>query len=158
MIKDFSLSSFVGGALVGVLLAGVWFFGNNATLMLMPPQQELSSTSSNTATSSDAVSVSDQQSGSAVTVDSLTVPPPGVWIAVRELERNDLGNVLGAVRVSGPQSNISVPLLRATEPGRTYAVELYRDDNNGAFAPGLNSVYVDFTTGSRVVVYFKTTD
>ena len=87
----------------------------------------------------------------------MTVPPPGVWVAVREVQGGDLGNVLGAARASGPRSNLSVPLLRATEPGHSYAVELYRDDNGGAFDPSVNSVYVDFTTGARVVEYFTTT-
>ncbi len=86
------------------------------------------------------------------------VPPPGVWVAVRETSGRDLGNVLGATRVVGPHSNIEVSLLRPTEPNRTYAVELYRDDNNGAFDPAVNSVYVDFDTGARVVAYFTTTD
>jgi hypothetical protein len=93
-----------------------------------------------------------------VLIASLTVPPPGVWVAVRELSAGELGNVLGAVRVGGPRSNVSIPLLRATEAGHQYAVELYRDDNNGVFDPAVNSVYVDFGTGARVVVYFKTTD
>ena len=102
--------------------------------------------------------MSDQAAGSAVIVDSVTVPPPGVWVAVRETGGDTLGNVLGAMRVGGPRMNVSVPLLRATEPGHTYAVQLYRDDNNGLFDPTLNSVYVDFTTDARVVVYFKTTN
>jgi hypothetical protein len=81
-----------------------------------------------------------------------------VWVAVREVVGDELGNVLGAVRVSGPKSGVSVPLLRATEPGRSYAVQLYRDDGNGAFDVVVNSVYVDFDTGARVVAYFTTAE
>lgn len=89
-------------------------------------------------------------------MESVTVPPPGVWVAVREVQGNDLGNVLGAARAAGPRSNLSVPLLRATKAGRQYAVELYRDDNGGSFDPAANSVYVDFDTGARAVAYFTT--
>ncbi len=157
MIERFSLTSFVAGVIIGVLLVGAWLLGTNSALMPIPSGS--TSTGANATTSSSgAVAVSDQAAGSAVIVDSVTVPPPGVWVAVRETGGDTLGNVLGAMRVGGPRMNVSVPLLRATEPGHTYAVQLYRDDNNGLFDPTLNSVYVDFTTDARVVVYFKTTN
>lgn len=93
-----------------------------------------------------------------MTIESVTVPPPGVWVAVREVNGTDLGNVLGAERVVGPHGNITVSLLRPTEPNRSYAVQLYRDDNSGNFDPAINSVYVDFDTGARVVAFFNTTE
>ena len=93
-----------------------------------------------------------------VTVESVTVPPPGVWVAVREMNGNELGNVLGAAWVNGPKSEVSVSLLRATKPGSSYAVQLYRDDGTGVFDSSINSVYVDFDTGTRVVAYFTTTE
>ena len=156
MMKRFSPGSVILGLMLGALLVGAWFFGNISALTSIPPTATASAP--NSAPESGAITVSDQAAGSTVTIDSLTVPPPGVWAAVREINGNDLGNVLGAVRVGGPRTSISVPLLRATEPGRPYAVELYRDDNNGAFDPALNSVYVDFDTGTRVVAYFRTTN
>lgn len=160
-MKEFSLSSFVAGVMLGVILVGVYFLNDGTALPSYPFLQDQSYTSSTTSTSlttetSGTVSVSDQLSGNIVFVDSVTVPPPGVWIAVREMSNGDLGNVLGAVRVSGPRSTVSISLLRATEPGRQYAIELYRDDANGAFDPLNNSVYVDFDTGAPVVAYFKT--
>jgi hypothetical protein len=109
------------------------------------------------ATLSGAISVQNQSPGESVAIESVTVPPPGVWVAVREVQGTDLGNVLGAARVGGPRSNFSVSLLRATEPGHTYAVELYRDDGSGNFDLANDSVYVDFDTGQRVVAYFTTT-
>ncbi len=142
------------GVMLGALLVGAWFLGSDSALT--PPPPAVTTSTLNSGPESGAVTVSDQGSGPTVTIDAITVPPPGVWIAVREMDGNNLGNVLGAVRVGGPRTNVSVPLLRATEPGRSYAVELYRDDNNGAFDPALNSVYVDFDTGTRVVAYFKT--
>ncbi len=107
---------------------------------------------------SGAVSVSDQVAGASVLVDSVTVPPPGVWVTVQETRGNTLGNVLGATLVNGPISNVVVSLLRNTEPNRTYAVVLYRDGGNGGlFDLKTDSVYVDFDSGKRVVVPFKTT-
>lgn len=156
MTKRFSMSSFVAGIMCGALLAGAWFFGGNSALMPVP-SSSLLATSTESMPESGAISVADQPSGDTVVVESITVPPPGVWVAVHEMQGNNLGNVLGAARTSGPRSNFSVPLLRATEPGRSYAVELYRDDANGTFDLAKDSVYVDFDTGARVIAYFTTT-
>lgn len=158
MTTFFSYKSFIAGVVVGILLSGIWFLSSNPALLSATTDQTASTVATSTGAQSGAVAVSDQAAGTAVLIDSVTVPPPGVWIAVREMNGTDLGNVLGALRVGNPQSNVSVPLLRATEPGRDYAVELYRDDNGGAFDPSVNSVYVDFDTGARVVEYFKTTE
>ena len=144
--------------MVGVLVAGVWFFGDTAALLSLTSSSPLATTTDSSLIESGAVSVADQPSGESVVVESITVPPPGVWAAVREMNGRDLGNVLGATRVVGPRGNITLSLLRATEPGRSYAVQLYRDDNGGDFDPSVNSVYVDFDTGARVVSYFTTTE
>jgi hypothetical protein len=156
MMNHFSMSSFVAGVMLGVLLAGAWFFGDNFTFAPIS-SSTFTSTSTKPTQESGAISVSNQPSGDIVIVESVTVPPPGVWIAVREMNGNDLGNVLGAERVSGPRSSVSISLLRATVPDHLYAVELYRDDGNGIFDTTTNSVYVDFTTGAPVIVYFTTT-
>ena len=157
MKRPFSTSSFATGLILGIVLASAWFLGNqNAST---PPSSSASvATSTVPALSgSNAISVSNQAAGATVFVESVTVPPPGVWIAVREMNGNNLGNVLGAVRAGGPRSNISVPLLRATEPGRTYAVELYRADSTDTFDLNTLSVYIDFDTGEPVIAYFTTT-
>lgn len=150
------MSSFVAGVMLGALLVGAWSFGKD--FVLIPASSSILTTSieKSSAPESGAVSVTDQPAGSEVVVESVTVPPPGVWVAVREMNGNDLGNVLGATRVSGPRSNVVIQLLRATEPGRSYAVELYRDDGIGTFDLATDSIYIDFDTGARVVAYFKT--
>ena len=162
MMQRFSTSSFVAGVMLGALLAGAWFFRSDTdTMSLTTSPVSATTTSESTESSvpeSGAVSVTNQPAGPNVTIQSVTVPPPGVWVAVREMNGHDLGNVLGATRVVGPHSSIMISLLRATEPDRSYAVELYRDDNGGAFDPSTNSVYVDFDTGARVVAYFSTTE
>lgn len=151
--------SFVAGLMLGVLLAGAWFLGDGVSAYI-PGQtaSRLATSTENLLRASGAISVADQPAGESVAIESVTVPPPGVWVAVREVIAGDLGNVLGAARVSGPRSGFSVPLLRPTESGRSYAVQLYRDDSGGAFSPATNSVYVDFDTGARVVTYFNTTN
>ncbi|MFA6414659.1 MAG: hypothetical protein WCV89_01535, partial [Candidatus Paceibacterota bacterium] len=156
MTKYFSMSSFVAGIMLGVLLTGGWFLsGDSSFIPLLEPSSRTATTTTNSRERSTAISVADQSAGMTVMAESVTVPPPGVWIAVREVNGNDLGNVLGAARVGGPRTAVSIPLLRATEPGYTYAVLLYRDDHDGAFDPLLNSVYVDFDTGARAVSYFS---
>ncbi|MCR4333936.1 MAG: hypothetical protein NUV60_02925 [Patescibacteria group bacterium] len=155
MTEHFSTSSFIAGVMLGALLVGAWYFGTSPEA-LSPASTTLPALKGTPLSESGAVSVTDQPSGESVIIESITVPPPGVWVAVREVNGADLGNVLGAARVVGPHSSVVVPLLRPTESARVYAVELYRDDNNGAFAPAINSVYVDFDTGTRVVSYFTT--
>ena len=154
MMQRFSLGSFVAGVILGALLAGAWFVGGNPELFSTRPSTDESTQTSK----SGIVSVADQRAGLEVVVESVNVPSPGVWVAVRETVGSDLGNVLGAARVGGPRTGISVTLLRATEPNRSYAVELYRDDNEGVFDAATNSVYIDFDTSASVVAYFKTTE
>lgn len=150
------MGSFVTGFMVGAVCIAAWFVGTDTPLALFPSSEIPATTTKKTYTDSGAISVADQVSGTLVTIESVTVPPPGVWVAVREMQGDDLGNVLGASRVSGPQSNISISLLRATEPGFSYAVQLYRDDGNGEFDLATDSVYVDFATGAPAVARFAT--
>ncbi|MFI5260759.1 MAG: hypothetical protein ACHQU0_03125 [Candidatus Paceibacteria bacterium] len=159
MMKYFSMGSFVGGFMLGALFVGSWLYGNDSSLtsFLQPSAGYHAGASKAAAEESRAISVNDQPAGLSVTLESVTVPPPGVWVAVREVNGADLGNVLGAVRVNGPRSSISVPLLRATEPGLSYAVELYRADSE-VFDLATNSVYIDFASGAPVIAHFTTTN
>jgi hypothetical protein len=158
MIKNFSLSSFVFGLMCGIVLIGVWSLAGRDPLhfpALSVPEAPLTHDAQAASDNSIAV-VDDQAAGLQVEIESVTVPPPGVWAAVREMDGSDLGNVLGAVRVKGPQTQVSVPLLRRTEAGASYAVELYRDNGDDQFDLANDSVYVDFDSGSPAVTYFKT--
>ncbi len=160
-MMKFSTWSFVAGVMLGALLSGAWFLGGGNSIIQSIPASSSSSVAISTepmTQKSGALSVANQSSGDTVAVESVTVPPPGVWVAVRELNGNNLGNVLGAARVAGPHSDVSISLLRSTEADHSYAIELYRDDNNGAFDPSVNSVYVDFNTGAPVIGYFSTTN
>lgn len=159
MTQAFSTVSFLAGIAIGIVVTSAWFSSNDTFNLFTPePPKEATTTTQMVTIPSGAVSVADQSSGDTVIVESVTVPPPGVWVAVREVNGTDMGNVLGAAHVSGPRSNVHVPLLRATEPNKQYAVELYRDDASTTFDVTRNSVYVDFDTGNRAVSYFTTTN
>ena len=163
MSRFFSPSSFAAGILIGALLGYAWALGGAPLSVLTSsnpglPASGLQNPSSST---SGAVSVASQKAGDSVLVTSVTVPPPGVWVAVRDVigtgSSSDLGNVLGAARVPGPESNVTVPLLRPTLPAERYAIQLYRDNGDGVFDLSDDSVYVDLDTGERVVAYFIAT-
>ncbi len=172
-MKTFSTQTFIGGLIAGILLSVAWFYGNASwgaalvpkpaqTAMTAAPQipATLTSATSTATSTSAALSVTDQPAGGTVQIESVTVPPPGVWIAIREVSAGALGNILGAARAGGPRSRVSVPLLRATMPGRTYAVELYRPANatSTVFDLKTASVYVDLTSSRPVIAYFNTID
>ena len=156
-MKHFSTHSFVAGFMLGALLVGAWWFGSDNPPLAFRAKTERHAPQA-PAPHSDAVSVADQRAGSEVVVDSVSVPSPGAWVTVREMNGDELGNVLGAVRVNGPRNDVTVPLLRATVPGFTYAVELYRDDGDGAFDLSADSVYVDFVTGAPIIARFAASD
>lgn len=171
-MKTFSTQTFISGLVGGILLSIIWFYGNaswsaalapnpstNATTTA-PTTATLTNATSSSQSTSAALSVADQAAGKSVAVESVTVPPPGVWVAVREVNAGTLGNVLGAARAGGPRTNVTIPLLRATLPGRTYAAELYRpaDATSTRFDLQTSSVYVDLNSGKPVIVYFNTID
>ena len=156
MIANFSMNSFVAGVMSGALLTAAWFF--NGSIFLTPFSSSTQSALEKQIPESGAISVANQSAGMEVIVESVTVPPPGVWVAVREVIGNNLGNVLGATRVTSPRSNLPISLLRATEPSLSYAVQLYRANGDGVFDLTTDSVYIDFTTGMPVIEHFTATN
>ncbi len=154
MFSNFSLQSFASGVALGIVLSVAWLTGGPETYLRQDPPSSVQA-GNEVPPESGAITVVLQKAGASVTIESLTVPPPGVWVAVRDVAGKELRNVLGAVKVGGPKTHFSIPLLRETVPGKLYAVELYRDDSSGTFNPNL-SAYVDFDTGKRVTAYFKT--
>lgn len=150
-------SAFILGTLAILLIALGWFFGtSDANDFPFGEKKEATGHVRGSSSENEAVVVADQPAGSGVLVDEVRIAPPGVWIAVHETVGERLGNILGAARTHGPASGVTVPLLRATLPGRTYAVVLYRDNGDGAFDHTTDSVYVDFERGERVAATFVT--
>lgn len=139
------------GFLIGVIATSFWFSDRTPGRL-----DDARSANSAAETSQNVVTISDQQAGSYVIVDSVNVPAPGVWVAIKEMQGNNLGNVLGANRIFAAAKNVTVNLLRSSLPGQTYAVVLYRDDGGGEFDVHKNSAYVDFDSGKSIVTYFKT--
>jgi len=79
------------------------------------------------------VSVTGQAAGDSVLVEEVSLEQSG-WIVIHELIEGNMANALGAVRRdAGMHSDVIVPLLRATETGKSYAVVLYADNGNGVF-------------------------
>lgn len=147
------------GFFIGLAVAGAWFFDANLRTM-QDEHHDAEDTSAPVVHQSSGgtlVLVSDQVAGEVVLVNEVEVTAPGVWVAVAETRNGEVANVLGAARVPGPSKHISVSLLRQTLPGQTYAIVLYRDDGDGVFDLYADSVYVDWNSGKRVVVLFKTT-
>jgi hypothetical protein len=142
----FLISSFF--FLLGIFIATFWFTEGTV------PQTPTTAKSSDTGIAK-IITVSDQQAGAYVIVDSVDVPAPGAWVAVKEIVGDQLGNVLGANSVTGPAKNVTVNLLRSSLPGQSYAVVLYRDDGDGEFDVHKDSAYVDFDSGKSVIAYFK---
>jgi hypothetical protein len=150
--------AFVAGLLVGAFAALLWFpDARLPDVFTFNTKVPSSATGTHQQLVSTAVKVEDQPAGSSVSVAAVTVPAPGVWVAVAEYRDGDLSNILGAQRVPAPATAVTVDLLRSTLPGSAYAVVLYRDNGDGVFDQNTDSVYVDFDTGERVVAPFMTT-
>lgn len=155
MAKAFSPASFFFGCVIGAALVLAWYLGES-NLFDAYDTSTTRPVSESIPDPSGAVTVHDQLAGESVLVESVTVPPPGVWVAVREVNGSTLGNVLGATRVGGPQLDVRIALLRQTVANHAYVVQLYRDDGDGEFNVTKDSAYVDFDSGKTVIAPFKT--
>lgn len=101
------------------------------------------------------IDVENQLPGDEVMVSSVFIDQMG-WVTVRENERGNLGNVLGARRLDeGNNFSVVVPLQRNTEPGQIYHITLYIDDGDRQFDIE-NDLLVFTEEGELVVSSFKT--
>ncbi len=141
--------SIVIALLIGIGL--IWFVIGKASV---PAPEETAA--EDTGDMSRMLHANSQAAGSSVTVETREMPDADVWVAVQEMRSGELSNVLGAAKVLPNQAWVTVPLLRDTVSGATYAVVLYRDDGDKAFDLYKDSIYVDFDSGERVVSLFKT--
>jgi hypothetical protein len=145
------------GFIVGAGVVGLWSLQSKIPGLTLGENTDDKHEEEPTSTSA-LLSISDQPAGETVTVSSVSVPAPGVWVAIQE-EGNDgaLLGVLGAARVRFQSTDVVVSLLRATEAGKKYVAVLYRDDGDDLFLLDKDSVYVDFESGERVLSSFATT-
>ncbi len=138
----------IGGAIVLVLaVAGWWFFTGapeeEAATNINPTLSENTGSTGTTSGTTDGrptvgvntgeeVHVDNQPAGDSVRVVEARLSRVS-WIAVRD----DL-RIYGAARVTPPigggtMTDITVPLLRNTEAGKTYKVVVYADDGDLVF-------------------------
>lgn len=135
-----------GVVVVALALGGWWFFTGAATNSIDDDTVTPSEKSTETGTTSsvsdgrptvgaqtgEEVRADDQPAGDNVRVVEARLARVS-WIAVRDDMR-----IYGAARVTPPEgggtvNDITVPLLRNTEAGKTYSVVVYADDGDGAF-------------------------
>lgn len=105
-------------------------------------------------TDASAISVESQPAGETVIVKRLLLGSRS-WIVVHEDERGRPGGILGAARfTSGTHTEVSVELLRSTEPGGVYYAMIHSDDGDELFDPKLDTHLPD-ETGSPLMVRFS---
>ena len=74
-----------------------------------------------------------QTPGITVLVEHVELNTAG-WVVVHEIDSGHVLNALGAQRLdSGNHEGVVIELLRATDPGREYAIVLYSDNGNKEF-------------------------
>ncbi len=76
------------------------------------------------------LNVTNQSAGAEVILTSAEFPTADGWVAIRDYDGTNVGGILGAARYSESQGLIpeSVPLLRETVPGVTYAAVFFTED------------------------------
>ena len=88
-----------------------------------------------TLTGGNAIAVSDQPPGNAVTIQ-MVVLATSSWVVIHEDAEGKPGRILGARRfdgTGGKQQSGGVDLLRGTEEGRVYYAMLHLDDGDRQF-------------------------
>ena len=100
--------------------------------------------------------VSEQAAGNEVLVERVSMHDTG-WIVVHEVINGHISNALGATRRdAGEHTDVTVSLLRNTEPSGSYVVVLYSDNGNGTFEISLDLPIVD-ESGEALIQAFNTT-
>lgn len=80
-----------------------------------------------------AILAQDQAAGDTALISQVISGEP-VWVAVREEQSGEFGNILGVAKIpGGTHRAVLVELLRPTSAGRKYFVVLYRDVGEAAF-------------------------
>ena len=145
--------SFIGGFLLGVL--SIWIYDASFVDDSLTQLPEIDGTTQNSADpntevtleaatiiatlsprkdATSQISVRDQESGSSVQIDIVTLNDAG-WVVVHEENGNAVGNALGALRRdAGSYEDLSIPLLRETLPGSRYFVVIYNDNGDQEFS------------------------
>lgn len=140
----FGAQVLIVGLIAGFLIG--WFWHKNTSEIKVSDEAQKSSMASNSATSTTPVpeiiyktieapafvSVDDQRAGGLVFIKHVEAKKP-TWIAIRDVEDGEIGNILGAEMITGETDDVPVTLLRQTEAGEKYSVFLYQDEGDGEF-------------------------
>lgn len=108
-------------------------------------------TMSNMEVGDGSVTVSDQAAGDSVALEAVTYPMTDGWIGVTEYSNDRVGTLLGVARFSEGEGLVpeNIQLLRATEPGKNYAVVFYGPAATNQFSLATNErvdgVFATFT-------------
>ncbi len=141
--------SFFVGFLTGLLIVWVWNVYSSSQRFTPKTQKTIPSnvitkktdtststienTDSSAVTPSTIIDVSDQSAGNTVKVSHITLANDG-WIVVHEARGGFIANALGAARKdAGKYSDITISLMRNTEPKKEYWVVLYKDNGDRIF-------------------------
>lgn len=82
------------------------------------------------------ISISNQEAGKTVELNSAVFPGDEGWIGIRDYQNDTLGNILGVARFSKEQGLIpnEVSLVRATVAGNTYAAVFFTESGDREFS------------------------
>lgn len=101
------------------------------------------------------VTVESQAAGKVVTIAEVAADGD-TWIAVRDDVNGKPGNILGAKRVStGTHTAVSIPLLRATESGKSYIIVLFTDNGDKKFDHKTDRPVLSQDSSELLAVKFK---
>lgn len=103
-------------------------------------------------TSGSVLGIPQQTAGKSVLVSHITVTQP-TWAVVYERAAAGFGNALGAKLFISAETSGSIPLLRETLSGKTYAVVLERDNGNRTYELAGDTPLRD-ASGNPVMVEF----
>lgn len=119
-----------------------------------PAKTQLDAIPNNSSNGGCSFSVIDQSAGGVVYISQLVFVEES-WIAIREDNNGDLGNILGARRYPAGTHTGAVELLRNTESGQTYYAVVYIDDGDKIFNHKKDVLLTD-EAGSATAAIFRT--
>ncbi|MCF7816051.1 MAG: hypothetical protein K9M10_01080 [Candidatus Pacebacteria bacterium] len=144
--------AFITGLLIGGLLVWVFSSSPESKVVVVADDQtenkseqvsdttqgsdkETSATKTKEVIGKGSITITNQDAGNFVALDSVEFPSNSGWIVVRDYMDGVPGNVLGAARydVDGGLTPNSVELIRNTTSGSSYQVVFYTNEGDMTF-------------------------
>jgi hypothetical protein len=147
------VSVFAAGMIVGVFVT--WAFSGNRTTVAGSNQPSNATQAAALAIGTEPAQsfsvASPQPAGKRVAIAKVIVQEP-TWVVIYEMSGKTIGRALGASLFSASKSSGEVILLRATTPGKTYAVGQALDNGNGTFSVSADKPVM--AEGGRLLLTF----